>query len=87
MAFIIQANNKAYTVTDHAALRMLQRYISEALVVQTLEKGSIMEQPHGTDLYEYETFDETLEAVIVIQVVVNEDEKTIVSVIDNTEAN
>lgn len=85
MAFIIRANNKDYTVGDHAARRMIERFIPEEMVVETLENGTMTEQPHGTDLYECEIYDTTLEAVVIVRVVVDEETKIIVSVIDDTE--
>jgi hypothetical protein len=85
MAFIIRANNKDYTVSDHAARRMMQRYISETMMIETLENGTMTEQPHGADLYEHQIYDETLEAMVIVRVVVNEEARTIVSVIDSTE--
>ena len=66
MAYIIRASNKDYIVSPHAAARMLQRGISEALVILTLENGTISEQPHGTDLFEYSVYDDTWEETITI---------------------
>ena len=58
MAFIIRANNKDYEVSLHAANRMMQRGISEEMVVATLEYGEFYQQAHGTDLYEYQLYDD-----------------------------
>lgn len=85
VAYIITANNKDYLVSPHAATRMLQRGISEALVILTLENGTITEQPHGTDLFEYSVYDEMWEETITIQVVVDENNQIIVTVINPTE--
>ena len=85
MAYIIRANNKNYTVSVHAAKRMVQRFIPEEMVIETLENGTIMEQAHGTDLYEHSIFDPTLEDMIIVRVIVDETTRTIVSVIDDNE--
>lgn len=85
MAYIIKANNKDYVVSPHAAMRMLQRGIPESLVILTLENGTITEQSHGTDLFEYSVYDDTWEETITIQVVVDENNQIIVTVIDQTQ--
>jgi len=85
MAYIIRASNKDYIVSPHAAARMLQRGISEALVILTLENGTISEQPHGTDLFEYSVYDDTWEETITIQVIVDENDQIIVTVIGQTQ--
>jgi hypothetical protein len=85
MVYIIRANNKTYTVSPHAAMRMLQRYISEEMLVEALENGAIIEQEHGIDVYETRLFDEVLEQTVIVQVAVDEETETIVSVIDDTE--
>ncbi len=85
MAYVIRANNKDYVVSTHAAARMLQRGISEAQILLTLENGTITEQPHGTDLYEYTFYDATWEETITIQVVADENNLIIVTVIVHTQ--
>jgi hypothetical protein len=85
VAFIIHANNKDYTVGIHAARRMRERFIPEDMVIETLESGTVVEQPHGTDLYERQIYDETLETSVIVRVIVDEKNRTIVSVIDDTE--
>lgn len=85
MTFIIRANNKDYTVGDHAARRMRERYISEEMVIETLERGDVMQQPYGVDLYEYTFFFEETSETIIIQVAVIEGERFIKSVIDDTQ--
>ncbi|MDX2139256.1 MAG: DUF4258 domain-containing protein [Chloroflexota bacterium] len=84
MDYIIHANNKDYIVTYHAAKRMFQRFIDEQLVIETLEQGDLIEQSHGTDLYEYAI--DIGDKVLILQVTVDEQERTIVSVIDDTVA-
>lgn len=81
----ISANNKTYVISEHAAQRMLWRNISEAWVIETLEHGDMMTQPHGTDLYEYQIENDEYNLTIIVQVVVNESRLLIVSVIDDTE--
>jgi len=63
---------------------MLERFISDELVIKTLENGHITEQPHGRDLYEHQIYDQILEIMVIVQVVVEEDVRIIVSVIDDT---
>lgn len=84
MAFIIRANNKDYLVSDHAAQRMLQRFITEEMIVETLENGTLIEQSQGTDLYEHQIYDDILESVIIVLVIVDEIAQIIVTVIDDT---
>jgi hypothetical protein len=86
MAYTIRANNKDYTVSDHAARRMRERYIPEEMVVEALENGVWVAQPHHTDLYEHEIYDDILDTMIIVRVVVDEKTRTIVSVIDDTES-
>ncbi len=81
MAFTIRANHKTYAVTVHAARRMNKWDINEQEIVDTMESGSFTEQPHGNDLYEKE-FASTTAALKVVQVIVDEENRTIVSVID-----
>jgi hypothetical protein len=69
--YTIIANGKAYTVSLHAANRMLQRGITEVMVVATLENGTIRVQERDTDLYEYQWFDASLQDYIIVQVVVD----------------
>jgi len=83
--YIIHANNKAYTVSPHAAMRMVQRFIVEEMIIETLQNGTVIEQAQGNDLYEHQIYDDTLEAFIVVHVVVDEETRTIVTVIDDTE--
>lgn len=83
--FIIHANNKDYMVSDHAAKRMRERFISEELIIETLENGTVFTQAHGIDLYEHEIYDIYLEAMIIVRVAVDEENRVIVSVIDDTD--
>jgi hypothetical protein len=85
MAYIIKASNKDYIVSPHAAARMLQRGISEELVILTLENGTITVQSHGTYLFEYSLYDDAWEEMITIQVVVDENNQIIVTVVDQTQ--
>jgi len=84
LAFIILANQKNYTVTDHAALRMMQRGISEQMIINVLEHGSVTTQPHENDLYEHQIYVEEWGEMLIIQVVVDEDNREIRTVIDDT---
>ncbi|MBC8170067.1 MAG: DUF4258 domain-containing protein [Anaerolineae bacterium] len=84
MAFIIRANHKDYTVTYHAAQRMLERYISEEMIIDTLENGELIEQAHGIDLYKLPIYEDILEAMVIVRIAVEETSRTIVSVIDDT---
>ena len=86
MTFSIHVNKRNYTVSDHAAQRMLERFIPEELVIATLANGTITKQPHGTDQYEHQIYDEILEGIVIVRVIVNEKTRTIISVIDSTEA-
>ncbi len=85
MAYIIRASNKDYLVSPHAAARMLQRGITEAQIILTLENGTIIEQSHGTDLFEYSIYDDRWEETITIHVVVDENNQIIVTVMHQTE--
>ncbi|HEX2619703.1 MAG TPA: DUF4258 domain-containing protein [Phototrophicaceae bacterium] len=84
MGFVIHASHKAYTVSYHAARRMMQRYISEDMVIATLENGALNHQPQGLDVYRYLIDDDLLETTVMVRVVVNESTRMIVSVIDET---
>jgi len=84
MAYIIRASNKDYIVSPHAASRMLQRGITEAQIILTLENGTITEQSHGNDLFEYSVYDEGWQETVIIQVVVDENNQIIVTVISQT---
>jgi hypothetical protein len=84
MAYTIIANNKVYTVDPHAAQRMLQRGISEAWVIETLEQGDVTTQPNGRDRYELQKWDDEWEETVIIQVIVEEQNLLIVTVIDDT---
>lgn len=82
--YVIRANNKDYVVSEHAQQRMLWRGITEIWVIKTLEQGTITSQPHNIDLYECQILDEEYDQLLIVQVVVNEDQLIIVSVIDDT---
>ena len=84
MAYEIRANNKIYTVDPHAAQRMLQRGISEAWVIETLEYGDVTTQANGRDRYELQKWDDAWEETVIIQVIVEEQKLLIVIVIDDT---
>jgi len=81
MNYIITANGTAYTVTYHASRRMIQRFISEEQVITVLEAGTIKEQNHGTDLYEYDWYDRDAAAYRTLQVIVDPSQQLIISVI------
>ncbi|MCL4249081.1 MAG: DUF4258 domain-containing protein [Anaerolineae bacterium] len=85
MAYILRANNKDYTVSYHALQRMIERSIPEEMIIAALENGSLIEQPHGNDRYEYQLYDEDLEDIVIVQVIVDEASQTIVTVMDVTE--
>jgi hypothetical protein len=80
----IRANHKTYEVSEHAADRMRERDIAEDMVIITLEEGSLYLQHHRIDRYEYEFVEE--DRVRIIQVAVNEPNRIIVSVIEDTES-
>jgi hypothetical protein len=84
MPYVLRANGKDYEVTAHAARRMVQRAIPEAMVIETVEQGTVTEQPHGTDLYEHQIYDTTLDEMVIVRVVVDEENRRIISVIDDT---
>lgn len=81
----IFANQTDYWVTSHAARRMLQRGITDEMVIDVLENGEMTSQPHGTDLYGKEVYDELSEEWLFIEVVVDEMNHIIVTVIDNSD--
>jgi hypothetical protein len=85
MSYTIHANQKDYEVTPHAANRMLERGITEEMVINTLENGEITEQEHGTDLYEYQSYDLEWDDIVIVRVVVDEEDQIIVTVIDVTD--
>jgi hypothetical protein len=64
---------------------MLLRNISEQMLIDTIEQGTLTIQDHGTDLYEMEFDLEDEHIWLIIQVVVDEFERIIVSIIDDTE--
>ena len=63
MVFILRANQRNYVVSEHAAKRMIERFISEELIVAVLEYGTAIDQPHGRVLYEHSVDDEIIEGV------------------------
>jgi hypothetical protein len=81
MPFDLWINRKRYTVGAHAAKRMMQRAISEDMIIRTMEEGSINELYHS-DLYEHAFYDEALGEMFVIRVVVDEQRRFIRTVID-----
>lgn len=83
--YTIEANNKVYTVLPHAAQRMIERAIDEAWVIETLEQGDMTEQGNGRYSYEFQKFVEDWQEIIIIQVITNEDELLIITIIDSTE--
>lgn len=83
MFYTIRANHKIYEVSAHAAARMRERDIAEEMVIITLEEGSLYLQHHGIDRYEYEFVEE--DRVRIIQVAVDEPNRIIVSVIEDTD--
>ncbi|MDQ7027514.1 MAG: DUF4258 domain-containing protein [Anaerolineae bacterium] len=84
MAYTITANNKTYTVDPHAAQRMLQCGISEAWVIETLETGAMTTQANNRDRYELQKWDDEWEETVIIQVIVEEANLLVVTVIDDT---
>ncbi len=85
MVYTLRANNQTYTIGDHAARRMRERFITEEMVIAALENGTITEQAHGVDLYEYPFFFEATEETIIVQVAVLIEKCFIKSVIDDTQ--
>jgi hypothetical protein len=63
---------------------MLQRGISEAWVIETLEQGDVTTQSNGRDRYELQKWDDEWEETVIIQVIVEEQNLLIVTVIDDT---
>lgn len=82
MTFPLKANRKTYTVSDHAAERMVQRLITETMIIETLEQGAFVEQAHGIDLYEHQIDDG--DEWLIIQAAVDEENQVIVTIIDET---
>jgi hypothetical protein len=76
MAYTIKALGRTFIVSPHTDNRMLVRAITEVMLIEVLEDGSIEDQPHGRTKYEKE-----IEGRI-IGVIVNEANNTIVTVID-----
>ena len=84
MTHIIRAHNIDYIVRIHALDNMRERYISDELVIRTLEEGELIDQAHGNDMYELQYFDNDFQEIVVIRVVVNERQWAIITVIDDT---
>ncbi|MBC7812377.1 MAG: DUF4258 domain-containing protein [Burkholderiales bacterium] len=84
MTHIIRAHNIDYIVRVHALDNMRERFISDELVIKTLEEGELIEQAHGNDLCELHYFDDYFQEIVVIRVAVNEPQKAIITVIDDT---
>ena len=72
-------------MSPHAANRMLMRGITEEMVIETLENGTVNSEAHGPDKYEHQLFVEDWSVYVIVQVVVNEEKLLIVTVIDDTE--
>jgi hypothetical protein len=81
--YLIRIRNIEYEVSVHAAKRMLQRFISEEMVIETVEQGMLIDQPHGIDLYEHQLYDPEDQQMRIIRIAVNLNERTIVSVFDD----
>lgn len=78
--YTIHANDKTCIVSLHAATRMRQRNISEAMRIEALEQSDLIEQPNNRDRYEYHRWDEDTECIVQIMVVIAEDILEIVTV-------
>ena len=79
MSFTIEFNHNLYLVTDHTAKRMQQRDVTDAMIVDTMERGDWIEQPHGREMYERDVV--IGGEVCLLQVVVDPDEMAIISVL------
>lgn len=75
----ITVNNKRYTVNDHALKRMLQRNLSEAMLVKTMEAGTMTYQEwNDRDVYEYDL--ESDDESVTLKVIVDESNRVIVTI-------
>jgi hypothetical protein len=83
VVYELTANNKRYTIIEHAAERMLQRGITDEMVIDTMENGDVITQPNGRDRYEKE-IDLPDGSYMIVQVIVEENEKEIITIIDYT---
>jgi hypothetical protein len=69
-----------YTFREHAKRRMTRREVTVDEVRQTMEDGTCREQSHGTDMCEHEFWIEAEEVWKEVEVVVNRDEKAIITI-------
>jgi hypothetical protein len=69
-----------YSFRDHAKKRMTRREVTADEVRQTLEDGTCREQSHGTDICEHEFWIEDEQVWKEVQVVVDRDDKAIVTI-------
>lgn len=76
----IKIFNVTYTIRSHAAMRSLQKNITDDLIAITVEKGDLVEQEHGTDKYEFQHFDEERQIWRMITVIIQPDERAVITV-------
>jgi Domain of unknown function (DUF4258) len=79
----ITINNILYTVTDYAAQRLIQRHITDSIVITTIEKGDLHIQENGRYRYEHQV--DSGDNVLVIRVIINPDNNDIVTVYNDTQ--
>jgi hypothetical protein len=80
MAIKIFVKNALYEISEYALRRMIERYISEDAIVEVLDTGELVEQPHGRDYYEKQIYYAETDEWVTIRVVVNETARMIVTV-------
>ena len=77
MSYTLAVNRKTYIVTDHTALRMLERYVTDAMIVDTIEQGDWSQQENGRDRYEREVILDGQMALLIV--IVDEQEQRIIT--------
>jgi hypothetical protein len=61
---------------------MIQRGLDEEWVIDTMELGTLYQREDGRDVYEYQL--DLGEEIVIIKIVVVEEKRLIVSIIDDT---
>ncbi len=87
MAYIIHINGIDYLITDYSAWRMLQRHISDEIVIETIQKGDLIEQAHERDILEAQIWDDRENRMRTIRVIIEPTIKTVITVYDDSDIN
>ncbi|MCB9456008.1 MAG: DUF4258 domain-containing protein [Anaerolineaceae bacterium] len=85
MSYIIRVNGIDYLITDYAAMRMLQRYIIDDMIIQAILRGELIEQAHGRDILEVQFWDDDTQQTRIIRIIIAPDTHTVITVYDDSD--